>query len=85
MYKFKKLVLALGLCGAVATGTAAADMKVGPSSHSAARWRCWGRSYRGLELAVNEINAAGGINGEKIQIVKADAVDPTQAVSETSA
>ena len=40
-------------------------------------------SYRGLELAVNEINAAGGINGEKIQIVKADAVDPTQAVSET--
>ena len=43
MYKFKKLVLALGLCGAVATGTAAADMKVGPSSHSAARWRCWGR------------------------------------------
>ena len=29
MYKFKKLVLALGLCGAVATGTAAADMKVG--------------------------------------------------------
>ena len=42
-------------------------------------------SYRGLELAVNEINAAGGINGEKIQIVKADAVDPTQAVSKPSA
>ena len=84
MYKFKKLVLALGLCGAVATGTAAADMKVGALFPFSGALALLGQeSYRGLELAVNEINAAGGINGEKIQIVKADAVDPTQAVSET--
>src|SRR3546814_16077601 len=40
-------------------------------------------SYRGLEIAVNEMNKAGGLNGEQITILKADAVDPTQAVSET--
>ena len=75
MYKFKKLVLALGLCGAVATGTAAADMKVGALFPFSGALALLGQeSYRGLELAVNEINAAGGINGEKIQIVKADAV-----------
>lgn len=86
MYKFKKLVLALGLCGAVATGTAAADMKVGALFPFSGALALLGQeSYRGLELAVNEINAAGGINGEKIQIVKADAVDPTQAVSKPSA
>src|SRR3546814_20019570 len=29
------------------------------------------------------MNKAGGLNGEQITILKADAVDPTQAVSET--
>src|SRR3546814_15776872 len=40
-------------------------------------------SYRGLEIAVNEMHKAGGLNGEQITILKADAVDPTPAVSET--
>lgn len=39
-------------------------------------------SFRGVELAVDERNAAGGINGEKIVLVKADAVDANQAVGE---
>jgi branched-chain amino acid transport system substrate-binding protein len=40
-------------------------------------------SARGFELAVEEINAAGGIQGgKKIEVVKADAVDPNQAVGE---
>lgn len=84
MFKIKQFAIALGLCGAMASGTAAADIKVGALFPFSGALALLGQeSYRGLELAVNEINAAGGINGEKIQIIKADAVDPTQAVSET--
>ena len=39
-------------------------------------------SFRGVQLAVDERNAAGGINGQKITLVKADAVDASQAVGE---
>lgn len=39
-------------------------------------------SFRGFELAVEERNAAGGIDGKKIEFVKGDAVDPNQAVGE---
>src|SRR5690606_27417632 len=39
-------------------------------------------SFRGLELAIEERNAAGGLNGRKIEMVRGDAVDPNQAVGE---
>ena len=39
-------------------------------------------SYRGLELAVEERNAAGGVGGKQLVIIKGDAVDPNQAVGE---
>lgn len=39
-------------------------------------------SFRGLELAIEERNAAGGLKGQKLEIVKGDAVDPNQAVGE---
>lgn len=39
-------------------------------------------SFRGLEIAIDERNAAGGLKGQKLQIVKGDAVDPNQAVGE---
>ena len=39
-------------------------------------------TFRGLELATEERNAQGGIRGSKIELVKADAVDTSQAVSE---
>jgi len=85
MFKIKKFALALGLCSALsATSAAWADIKVGALFPFSGALALLGQeSFRGLELAVNEINAAGGVNGEKIEIVKADAVDPTQAVSET--
>lgn len=40
-------------------------------------------SFRGLELAVEERNAAGGLLGRPLRLVKGDAADPAQAVSET--
>ncbi len=39
-------------------------------------------SFRGFELAVDEINAEGGLKGQQIQIVKGDAVTPNDAVGE---
>ena len=39
-------------------------------------------SFRGVQLAVDERNAAGGINGRQIALAKADAVDASQAVGE---
>ena len=40
-------------------------------------------SFRGLEIAVDERNAAGGIQGGKqVELIKGDAVDPNQAVGE---
>ncbi len=84
MFKLKKLVLATAACGILVTGAASAEVKVGALFPFSGALALLGQeSYRGMELAVNEFNAAGGLNGEKIKIVKADAVDPTQAVSET--
>lgn len=39
-------------------------------------------SFRGLELAVDERNAAGGLLGRPVRLVKADAPDPEQAIAE---
>lgn len=39
-------------------------------------------SFRGLELAAEERNAAGGILARPIRLLKADAVDATQAIVE---
>lgn len=39
-------------------------------------------SYRGLELAIDERNGAGGLLGRPIKLVKGDAVDPNAAVAE---
>lgn len=90
MFRFRKFALTLAACSLIAgtagtaTTAAAATLKVGALYPFSGELALLGQeSYRGLELAVNELNAAGGVNGEKIEIVKADAVDPTQAVSET--
>lgn len=39
-------------------------------------------SFRGLEIAIEERNAAGGLKGQKIEVVRGDALDPNQAVGE---
>ncbi len=84
MHTITKVALAVGTCGALLSAGASADIKVGAVYPFSGALALLGQeSFRGLEIAVNEANAAGGINGEKIQILKADAVDPNQAVSET--
>ncbi|WP_250477917.1 MULTISPECIES: ABC transporter substrate-binding protein [unclassified Caballeronia] len=61
----------------------AADIKIGALFPFSGGLALLGdESYRGVQLAVDERNAAGGINGEKVVLVKADAVDANQAVGE---
>ncbi|VVP82954.1 hypothetical protein PS910_02133 [Pseudomonas fluorescens] len=58
-----------------------ADVKVGALyPFSGALALLGDESFRGLEIAVAERNAAGGLKGEKIELLKADAVDAGQAV-----
>lgn len=79
--KFKKILVALA-AGVLATTAGAATVKIGALFPFSGGLALLGQeSFRGVELAVNERNAAGGINGDKIELVKVDAVDPTQAVS----
>jgi branched-chain amino acid transport system substrate-binding protein len=73
--------LALTLAGAASAS--AADIKAGALFPFSGGLALLGdESYRGLELAVDERNATGGVNGQKIQLLKADAVDANQAVGE---
>lgn len=62
--------------------TAAADVQIGALYPLSGALALLGdESFRGTEIAVAERNAAGGLNGEQIKLVKADAVDAAQAVS----
>ena len=80
--KFKKTLGAIVLALVGATGVASAqDIKLGALYPLSGGLALLGdESYRGFELAVEKRNAEGGLLGKKIVIVKADAVDATQAV-----
>ncbi len=70
--------------GAGIAGTASADeVKFGalyPLSGSLAL--LGEESFRGLELAVEEVNANGGVQGQQIVLAGGDAVDQNQAIGE---
>jgi branched-chain amino acid transport system substrate-binding protein len=82
----KKIIMAgvaLSFAAALNASTAMADVTiatVGPITGSLA---ALGEQYkRGAEMAVADINAAGGINGEKLVLeIGDDACDPKQAVA----
>lgn len=78
-YLMKTTAIALAL-----TATAAqAEVKFGSLYPFSGQLALLGEeSARGLELAVEETNAAGGIQGEQITLVRGDAVDNNQAIGE---
>jgi hypothetical protein len=81
----KKLLLtgvALGL-GLALSGAANAQIKIGVAGPITGPNAAFGAQLKnGAEQAVEDINAAGGINGQKLQIVVGDDVsDPKQGVS----
>lgn len=72
------LLVAMGL---VSGAVSAQEIKIGALYPFSGGLALLGdESYRGLELAVEKRNAEGGLLGKKINLIKADAVDATQAV-----
>src|SRR3712207_4882692 len=81
----KKMLLtgvALGL-GLAFSSAASAQIKIGVAGPVTGPNAAFGAQLKnGVEQAVEDINAAGGINGQKLQMVVGDDVsDPKQGVS----
>ena len=62
---------------------ALAQIKIGSAGPMTGQYAAFGEQLkRGAEMAVEEINAAGGVNGQKLQLVIGDdACDPKQATA----
>lgn len=74
------------VCAAVLAGLAqgaAADIKIGVAGPMTGQYASFGQQMKaGAEQAVKDINAAGGVNGEMLELaVGDDACDPKQAVA----
>lgn len=73
----RRLALGLALVGTLAAADASAQQSAGPIKigelNSYARWAAFTVPYRnGWQLALDEINAKGGVLGRKIEIVSRD-------------
>lgn len=81
---FRQGFLALAVTTALGISSVVeADVVIGVAGpHTGANASFGEQHWRGATQAAEDINAAGGINGEKIKLVKADdACEPKQAVS----
>ncbi|WP_152226538.1 branched-chain amino acid ABC transporter substrate-binding protein [Pseudomonas sp. SCB32] len=81
---FRKGFLALAVTTALGVSSfVEADVVIGVAGPHTGANASFGEQYwRGANLAADAINAAGGVNGEKIKLVKADdACEPKQAVA----
>jgi len=79
----KKILLASAALGLLASGQAWADIKIATAGPMTGQYASFGAQMKaGAEQAVEDINAAGGVNGEMLQLsVGDDACDPKQAVA----
>jgi branched-chain amino acid transport system substrate-binding protein len=75
--------VALGFGLALTATAALADIQIGVAGPMTGQYAAFGEQLkRGAEMAVADINAAGGVNGEKLVLnIGDDACDPKQAVS----
>lgn len=79
---FKKSLVAIAMMGM--STFAVADVQIGAIFPLSGNFATFGtQCFKGVELAVEEANKSGGIKGETIRLIKADAADTSQAVSET--
>ena len=71
-FRSPALVVALAAAGLIGTASAA-DIKLGAAEALSGPAGQYGQSIKnGFELAVDEINAAGGVNGSRIELVVED-------------
>lgn len=81
--KYYKIILMGALAGSLLSSSAFADVKFGSLYPFSGQLALLGEeSARGVEIAVDEINSTGGIQGEKVVLVRGDAVDNNQAIGE---
>lgn len=65
------------------TSSAIADIKIGALYPLSGGLALLGEeSYRGLQIAVDQVNSAGGIQGQEVVLRTGDAVDNNQAIGE---
>ena len=83
MKKFLLSGIAVGFATALAATTAWADITIATVGPITGQYAAFGEQMKkGIEMAVADINAAGGIKGEKLVLeVGDDACDPKQAVA----
>src|SRR5690606_11985514 len=79
----KKMLLAGAALGLLMAGPAWAQVKIGVAGPMTGQYAVFGAQMKaGAEMAVQEINAAGGVNGQQLELfVGDDACDPKQAVA----
>src|SRR6201995_1668032 len=83
MKSVKLIGLALGASFALSTAATAQDIPVAVAGPMTGEYSAFGRQLKnGADMAVAEINAAGGLLGKKLQLdIEDDACDPKQARS----
>ena len=83
MKKFVMSGIALGFAAMLNAGSSLADITVATVGPISGQLAALGEQYsQGAKKAVEDINAAGGVNGEKLVLeIGDDACDPKQAVS----
>lgn len=73
MKRFLILVCTMVLAGVTFPSVAPAEINIGVAGPMKGQYAAFGRQMRrGVEMAVKEINAAGGIKGEKVKLVIGD-------------
>lgn len=79
----KKLLMTSAAIGMAFAGPAIAEIKIAVAGPMTGQYASFGEQLRlGAEQAVEDINAAGGVNGEQLSLeVGDDACDPKQAVA----
>lgn len=84
MKQLNKMARAVMLAGAVLAGNvwAAEPLKIGAINPYSGGMGLYGTELtRGFELAVDRANAAGGVLGRQIELVRGDASNPQQAIA----
>jgi len=83
MSHFKSTVLAAAAATLIAAAPANAEIKIATAGPMTGQYASFGEQMkRGAEMAVADINAAGGILGQKLSLsIGDDACDPKQAVA----
>lgn len=80
-YKVLSTMIFLGLMASLATAQAQGVIKIGEVNSYKAQPAFLEPYKKGMELAVDEINAAGGVNGKKIELItRDDNANPGDAV-----